>query len=102
MDHYGIFTLLPILVVIGIALKTKRTLEALLIGTVVTYIIIDGVDFFGSWTDAFFEAATNYDNVFVLIICGLFGSLITLIGASHGTLGFANWLERHCKSAKKH
>ena len=101
MDHYGIFTLLPIIVVIGIALKTKRTLEALLIGTVVTYIIIDGWDFFGSWTNAFFEAATKYDNVFVLIICGLFGSLITLIGASHGTLGFANWLERHCKNAKQ-
>lgn len=100
MEHYGILTLLPIAVVLFIALKTKRTLEALLLGTVVTYIIIDGPNFLESWTEAFFTAATTRDNQWVFFVCGLLGSLIALVGAAHGTLGFARWLEKRCKGQK--
>lgn len=100
MEHYGALTLLPIAIVIFLALKTKRTLEALLLGTIITYIIIDGPGFIQSWTDAFFQTATSRDNQWVFFVCGLFGSLITLISASHGTLGFAQWLEKRCKGEK--
>lgn len=39
---FGLWTLLPIIVVIVLALLTKRTLEPLIVGTVVAYIIICG------------------------------------------------------------
>ena len=41
MDYgYGILTLLPAILVILTAVKTKRTTEALLIGVIVSYLII--------------------------------------------------------------
>ena len=43
--EYGILTLFPIMVVIGLSLITKRILESLIIGTFITYIIVDGFDF---------------------------------------------------------
>ena len=36
---YGVWTLVPVLLVIVFALKTKRTLESLIFGTMLTYVI---------------------------------------------------------------
>ena len=35
--NYGLLTLLPVIVVIAVALLTKRTLEPLILGTLLTY-----------------------------------------------------------------
>ena len=101
MDHYGILSILPALIVIIFALITKRTLEALLLGTMVTYIVMYGINFAPHWSEAFFKAAGDADNQWVLIVCGLFGSLIALLAKSKGTLGFAGKLEKYCNTSKK-
>lgn len=50
--------------------------------------------------DAFFSVASNRDHQWVLMVCALFGSLIALLGASHGTLGFSKWLGKLCRGPK--
>ena len=79
---FGLWTLLPIIVVIVLALLTKRTLEPLIVGTVVAYIIICGWNFPTGWMEAFFKVATDRDHEWVFMVCALFGSLIALLGAS--------------------
>lgn len=101
MDGYGILTIVPALIVIIFALVTKKTLEALFLGTVATYLIMYGSDFASYWADAFFKAAGSADNQWVLIVCGLFGSLIALIRKAKGTLGFSGKLEKICTTQKK-
>ncbi|MCQ2968789.1 MAG: sodium:proton antiporter [Clostridium sp.] len=98
--EYGVLSILPALIVIIFALLTKKTLEALLLGTLSTYIIMYGFGFGSKWAEAFFAAAGDPDNQWVLIVCGLFGSLIALLRKSKGTLGFAGKLERYCKTQK--
>lgn len=98
--NYGIWTLFPVFVVIVLALKTKRSLEPLVISTLIAYIIIDGSNFLTSWCEAFFEIATNSSNQWVFMVCCLFGSLIALLGASHGALGFSEKLEKFCRGPK--
>lgn len=108
---YGVWTLVPVLFVIIFALKTKRTLESLIFGTMLTYIITnaaliptEGVQALThtptDWMDAFFRVATDYSHQWVFLVCALFGSLITLLGASHGTLGFTKILGRLCRGPK--
>ena len=97
---YGILSLLPIVVVIAMALITKRTLEPLIVGTLCTYVIVDGAGFAQGWMDAFFRAASDRDNQWVFMVCALFGSLIALLGASHGALGFSKRLGRLCRGPK--
>lgn len=98
--EYGILTLVPILVVIVMSLLTKRILESLIVGTLVTYIIVDGTGFAQRWMEAFFTVASNRDHQWVLMVCAFFGSLIALLGASHGTLGFSKWLGKLCRGPK--
>ena len=98
--EYGILTLLPILVVIVLALFTKRTLEPLIAGSVTAYMITSGWSFPAEWVNAFFNVASNRDYQWVFMVCALFGSLISLLGASHGTLGFSRCLGKLCKGPK--
>lgn len=73
--QYGILSLLPIMVVIAVALKTRRTLEPLILGTVLAYVIVDGNSFISGWTDAFFTVASDRDHQWIFMVCALFGSL---------------------------
>ena len=74
--EYGIWTLIPVLFVIAFALKTKRTLEPLIFGTLLTYVITsaaripsEGVYALShiatDWMDAFFRVATDYSHQWV-------------------------------------
>lgn len=101
--NYGILTLLPALLVILTAIKTKRTTEALLVGVIVSYIIIcisNGENFITTITDAFFSVVTDYDTMWLIIVCGLFGSLIALINKAKGTHAIARLLGKICKTEK--
>lgn len=101
--NYGIITLLPALLVIIVAIKSKRTTEALLMGCVSSYLIIAVIDKKNPITlmvDSFFGVITDYDTVWLLIVCGLFGSLIAVINAAKGTHAIANFLGKICKTGK--
>ena len=109
--EYGIWTLIPVLFVIAFALKTKRTLEPLIFGTLLTYVITsaaripsEGVYALShiatDWMDAFFRVATDYSHQWVFLVCALFGSLITLLGESHGTLRFTRALGKLCRGPR--
>ena len=80
--EYGIWTLIPVLFVIAFALKTKRTLEPLIFGTLLTYVITsaaripsEGVYALShiatDWMDAFFRVATDYSHQWVFLVCAL-------------------------------
>lgn len=101
--NYGILTLLPALLVIFTAIKSKRTIEALLIGVAASYLIIcisNGENFVTTVTDAFFSVVTDYDTMWLVIVCGLFGSLIALINKAKGTHAIAKFLGKICKTEK--
>ncbi len=102
--EYGFWSLLPALLVVIVAIKTKRPLEALILGCVSSYAIIAIINkqnFITIFFDAFFKVATNRKNVWLIMICGLFGSLILLLNVSRGTHAIARTIGRFCKTEKK-
>ena len=100
MENYGLLTLLPAVLVIVIAIITKRTTEPLLIGCLTSYIIICGIHFVPTMMEAFFDVVTDYDNIWLILVCGLFGSLIALLNASNGTKAIAKAIGKISKSEK--
>lgn len=101
---YGIITLLPALLVIVVAIKSKRTTEALLIGCVSSYLIIATANKSNPVTlmvDSFFKVVTDYDTVWLLIVCGLFGSLIAVNQLQQEeTHAVCQFLGKICKTDK--
>lgn len=101
MENFGILSLLPAAIVIVLAIISKRTTEPLLIGCVASYVIIHGVRFITPLIDCLFTVVTDYDNVWLILVCGLFGSLVALLNASNGTQAIARALGRVCKNGKR-
>ena len=99
--NYGIITLLPPIIVIAFAVITKRTFEALILGGVAAYIITTGLGFLPAYIDAVFQVLTDYDSVWLILVCGLFGSLIALLEKSKGTIGFSKFIAKYANTPKK-
>lgn len=101
--NYGIFTLLPALTVIFVAIRTKRTNEALIGGCVLSYLVIavgTQSNPIPLLVDSFFSVMTDYDTMWLVVVCGLFGSLIAVLNAAHGTHAIANFVGKLCKTQK--
>lgn len=103
MGDFGLWTLLPPFIVIFFAIKAKRPTEALLLGCLSAYAIVayfTGENFREITLDAFFKVATDKDNIWIILVCGLFGSLRALLNVSKSTHAIANMIGRYCKDAK--
>ncbi len=94
MHDYGLLTLLPVLVVIVLATITRSSFEPLVIGILVGCIIA----YQGSFLDKFIQhlttALTDKNSGWVILVCMLYGSLITMMIRGGGTVGFSNFLLR--------
>ena len=98
--EYGALTLIPIVFIIVTAILTRKSFESLLAGSVIACIIMHGTGFFLPWVEIFLEALSDPENQWVILVCGLFGSLIALLRESKGTSGFIRIGERLCKTGR--
>ena len=96
---YGLLTLVPPLIVIAMALLTKRTIEPLIVGGVLSFVVAKGTGFIPSYLDALYF--TIADNASMLVTMGLFGSLVMLFEKSKGTFGFSKIVERLANKPEK-
>lgn len=97
---YDWLCLLPPAAMLTFAIKTKKSFEALVFGSLVAYIILYGFGFLQPWCELLLGEISNADNEYILLICGLFGSLIFLLREARGTEGFSKWILRFCKSER--
>jgi tetracycline resistance efflux pump len=94
---YGALALIPPLVVIVLAIIMRTSFEPLLIGCLVGFVIIgiyEKSNFFTSFVDSMMRVIgdpSDGGSVWVILVCGLYGSLIGLMVRSGGTLKFGEW-----------
>lgn len=98
--EYGAISLIPPLVMLIFALKTKKSFEALIIGTLVGYMIMHGVGFLQPWCEMLLEECGNKDNLYILLLCGMFGGLIFLLREVKGTTGVSTYISKYCKTER--
>ena len=104
----GIWSIVPPLLALGLALLTKEVYSSLTIGVFVGMVIytftIDGVGF-DSLVDAFClvpqmmgEQIAN--NGALLLFLALLGALVVLIAIAGGSRAYGAWVSQHVKSAR--
>lgn len=97
---YGAWCLLPPIAMLVFAIKTKKSFEALIFGTLVAYIIMYGFHFLNPWCDLLLNTISDADNQYILLLCGLFGGFIFLLREANGTMGFSNLVAKFCKGER--
>ncbi|HHX86929.1 MAG TPA: sodium:proton antiporter [Firmicutes bacterium] len=100
MDHYGVVSLIPALSVIIIAIISRRTFESLLFGAIIGFIILEKWNFFPAFLDAVYKVFSESGTAWLILVCGLFGSLIALVERSGGAKGFSALALKFTKSRK--
>lgn len=97
---FGIWSLVPPLVVILLAILTKRSMEPLVIGCVVGYLMIDYRQFPDNILQSLIKTMQDESLVWVILVCGMYGALIHLMIQSGGALAFGNYMLRYIKTRR--
>ncbi len=91
MVDFGILSLIPPLLVIVLAIVLRSSFEPLLIGCLVGFILIEtqgGPSFFGGFIEALYQVMKDEETIWVILVCGLYGSLIGLLVRSGSAFAF--------------
>lgn len=95
----GMVAILIILGVIAGAVATRRCIEFLLLGSLAGAVYLYGAHFLTKWCGVLQTELTN--NAWLILVCGLFGSLIGLFQASGGTFGFSGIVRKFCRNERR-
>lgn len=98
MDANTPLVLLPTAMVLILALWTRRALEPLVFGAFVGTLMIDPGNALSSITETLMTVMTDEDVAWVIMVCGLMGSIIALLLKSGSSRAFANSLMRFTTS----
>lgn len=104
MEDYGVLSLLPALIVVIFALKTKKTLLALLIGSFIGVIILNGgnplTSFPNTITNYVIPAIANSWNAGTLVLVSVAGGFVYLIKTSGAAKALGDWITKYIKTRK--
>lgn len=79
LEHFGVVSLVPTAVVLAVAVWTRRPVESLIIGALVGFVILAPRDPLTAFTDGMVAVMQNETVGWIILVCALFGSLITLL-----------------------
>lgn len=94
---FGFWSLIPVIIIIVFALWTKDTFISIFVGVAVAFLMVakgNPLTAFHGFLDDLNKIMTSENTVWVLLVCGLFGSLIMLVTEAGGALGFSKLAEK--------
>ena len=94
MDNYGLISLVPVCIVIITAFLTKRTVEPLLLGGIIGFIILAKGGFFKAALDAMYGVCMDSTTVWCCMMFQLFGAIVGLYEKTGAAIGFSNAASR--------
>lgn len=97
---FGPAALIPALFLIVYIFSTKRILEALTLSSIIGFVMVAQGDVLGSFSGTLLEVMMNEDIAWLIIVCGLMGSIIALIEKAGGAFAFGEWVSKRANTRK--
>ena len=89
---------ITLFIIIG-AVVTRRCVECMIVGSMVAAVFVSGSGFLTTWSESLQNQLA--ENVWVMLVCLLFGGLISLLTDSKGSFGFSKYISKFCNSERK-
>lgn len=109
-SDFGVFSLAPAIFLIIYIFATQRILEALILASVIGFIMVskpagpdDGSwisNTFANFSEGILSVMMSEDIAWLIIVCGLMGSIIALIEKAGGSYAFGEWIATKAKTEK--
>ena len=90
--------IITLCIIIG-AVWTKRCLEFMIAGSIAAAIFVYHGGFLAGWGQSLQDMLS--ENVWVMLVCLLFGGLIGLLTDSRGSFGFSRYISKICNTQRK-
>ena len=103
-DDLGMASLIPAVFLIIYIFITKRILEALTLASLMGFIMVSGNaegNLLQTFSGALLDVMMDEDIAWLFIVCGLMGSIITLIERAGGAMAFGNWVSKIAKTKRQ-
>lgn len=99
-EGWGVLSLLPSLAVLGLAVWTRRPLEALIFGSLLGHLMLSRGNFLGSFLENAQSVMAEPASVWVVLVVMLFGALIGILARSGGSRAFGEALSRRLRTRR--
>ena len=96
----GFVSLVPTLVVFGLAILTHRPIESLIAGSILGLVMLHGQSFVGGFADTSIRVLTDEDVAWVILVCGFMGSLIGILIRTGAAAAFTSRMSRFVRSQR--
>lgn len=111
VGEYGFFSLVPAIFLIVYIFATKRIIEALVLASLIGFIMVSRpetsegssswlVNIFTNFSSGILDVMMSEDIAWLIIVCGLMGSIIALIEKAGGSFAFGEWIATKAKTQK--
>lgn len=91
-DEFGILTCIPAAFMIFFIFKTKRIIEGLTLAVLLCCIMVHKQNFIIEFANIAQTTMMDEDIAFLIIVCGLMGSLVAVIEKNDGGLAFGKFV----------
>ncbi|MDO4545389.1 MAG: Na+/H+ antiporter NhaC family protein [Bacillota bacterium] len=99
--NFKAWSLLPAFFLVVYIFVTKRILESLVLASVMGFIMLSStMNILSAFSDTLLGVMMAEDIAWLIIVCGLMGSIISLIERSGGAFAFGEWAATKAKSKK--
>lgn len=100
VEDFGIWSSVPALFLIVYIFITKRIIESLTIASILAFFMCYKTGWFPEFNASFIGVLKNEQTAWLFIVCGLMGSIITLIERGGGAAAFGEWVAKKSKTRK--
>ena len=100
MEQFGVLSLVPAIVVLLLAVLTRRPLESLVVGSLVGLCMIDFTNLLTGFAALAQKTILNETIGWVVLVCSLMGSLIVLMLRTGAALAFSIAVSGKAKSRR--
>ena len=97
-ESIGFFAFIPAIFLVIYIFTTKRILEALVLASTMCFIFADRGKFLTSFNQGLTSVMMEENTGWLIIVCGLMGSIIKLIEKTGGSFAFGNFVAKHTKT----
>ena len=100
MQEPTALSLLPPVVVIALALLSRRPIFSLLAGTLTGLLLLGPIDAIGNFAAISVKVMMDETIAWLILVCGFFGALIALLIRTGGALAFGKMALRHTRGPR--
>ncbi len=99
-EPYGFYSLLPALLILVVAVITKKPLESIFAGIIAGLLLIDPGNLVNAMGDLSLSVVMNETIAWIVLVCGMMGGLINMLERGGSVLSFGEMLARRIKTRR--